>query len=133
MSPVDAIRPPLKKKRTAPPAKRVLKPVAPKKGPVEARDELSREKLRWILVASTAFVILMVWIFAFHGGLPKKIGSASDSSAFGHKLANLWTTVKTDILKIKSEASIQTNTSQPQSIEHLEQDIFPQFKDPTKQ
>lgn len=134
MSLVDAIRPP-KKKKKAPPAKKLPVTLEKQEFPGKTyKDKESKKQLMWILASITALVILVGWVFLFQGGqLTKNTSDSSFFSTAGQKLTNLWETIKTDILKIESALEKLNTNSEEKKIEELEEQVFPQFTDPTKQ
>lgn len=134
MSPVDAIQPPQKKKK-APPAKKPPVAFERQKLPGKTyKDQESKKQLMWILASTTALIILIGWVFLFQGGrLTKNTSDSNFFSTAGQKLTNLWETIKTDILKIESALEKLNTNSEEKKIEELEEQVFPQFTDPTKQ
>ncbi len=159
MSPVDGIRPPKKKKpsgkvnkktakKTALPNKKnpnkptpppIRKPASPSIPP-EKKDDASRplgtEKVKelklWSLVAVVAILIIIGWIVVFPPG-----HTSSDGSYWNiitNKASSLWDTIKTDILKFKEEnLGEEATITNDEQIDQLEDQIFPQFDDPTNQ
>ncbi len=149
MSPVDSIRPPKRAKKTPaaanPPVqvKSAVKisatditesiPEKPKKTAPQTPTE-QKHKTVIITVMVIMAVIFIAWVALFMSGNLTR----SQTSNFGIKLSdtlrNLWENIKTDILKIKN-LNQNTNISNinEEQIRNLENSVFPQFNDPTKQ
>ncbi|MFA5052025.1 MAG: hypothetical protein WC544_03110 [Patescibacteria group bacterium] len=148
MSPVDSIRPP---KRARKIKVTVEKPDRPPKTaePRVPADRLSRPAINNIPQTGAAnkqrtliisVVVVMAVIFIAWAGLfaSGKLTSSSGNSTFGAKLngqlQSLWQTIKTDILRIKdTETNTNGGNVNEERIKQLEDSVFPQFKDPSKQ
>ncbi len=161
MSPVDSIQPPKKtsksrqgaiqatakpkKKspvRTEKPVPQITKSTAPSQQPPEQKaaspkHTANRERLMWILAGAVLVVVVILWALALPGM------TSDNNKGFGfflkteEKINNLWDSIKEDLLKIESQlketAANQNTNSAEEQAERLEQEIFPQFEDPTKQ
>lgn len=132
MSPVDAVRPPQRKKKPSPAARPI--PVQIKKEPVTVPPTKfeSKKQLLWILVIATAVIIFAGWLLLSKGGPLSISRGNSPFSSFGQTITNLWEKFKTDILKIKTTTD-NANLNSEERIKQLEGDVFPQFTDPSKQ
>lgn len=139
MSPVDSIRPPRKSNKpitTAKPAAKVI-PVQKiirqeQKTPATQMDMRHKERLLWILVTGTALIIFLAWLFIF----PSPSLKSNNQSYWGgvsQKLEDLWKSISTDILHFKSSTNNANANTEEERINQLENQVFPQFNDPTKQ
>lgn len=132
MSPVDAIQPPKKVRKVMPVKKTTGAPekVAPRQVlPPEAK----KKQTMWLLVGVTTVIIIVGWVLLFQGGQLTKTGGGGAFGILGQKLTNLWETIKTDVLKLKSAQKTTVPATDDERIKQLEQQVFPQFTDPTKQ
>ena len=87
----------------------------------------------WLLVGVTTVIIIVGWVLLFQSGQLTKAGGGGAFSILGQKLNNLWQTIKTDVLKLKSAQKTTVPATDDERIKQLEQQVFPQFTDPTKQ
>lgn len=127
---VDAVRPPEKGSKATATVK--TKKISSQKKEVSAMRPHPRHRLLWALVIGTTAIIFLAWLFLF----PKPSTNQSASSYFdtlGQKISSLWRSIKTDILKIKEITNSTSTNSTDEQINQLENQVFPQFKDPTKQ
>ena len=111
-------------KEVLPPKEELLLP----SGEIELKK---RKRLMWLLVIGTALIIFIAWLLFF----PTPRTSSTPNSYWGgvgQKLSNIWSTLKTDILHIKESAK-NININSDEHVKQLENEVFPQFNDPTKQ
>ncbi len=133
----DAIRPPRQVKKTlaaktnAP--DQVKKPAVKKNLKFQNLDIRTRQRLLWFLVLGTTLVIFLAWLFLFPGPRTKN-SNMSYLESVATKLSDLWQTIKTGLLKFNQPATnANLNTAYDEKIKNLEDRVFPQFNDPTKQ
>ncbi|MFA5134816.1 MAG: hypothetical protein WC505_03415 [Patescibacteria group bacterium] len=150
MAPIDAAQPPKRtqKKNTKPAQKSaVRKPPVLKKFeyPANERKKIQaikepvtsappRVRTMWILVIVTTVIIVALWALLFSSGsLTPEGKSTGRFNILSNKIEGLWESIKEDVLHIKDAVKQETNTASPEQIEELEEQVFPQFTDPTKQ
>jgi hypothetical protein len=137
MPALDAVRPPrqVKKPVAAKPntLNQTKKPEVKKNLKPQTLDISARKKLLWFLVLGTTLVIFLAWLFVFPG--PKtKNANMSYLESISAKLSDLWQTIKTDLLKLdRTVTNSNVNDAAEEKIKNLEDRVFPQFNDPTKQ
>lgn len=149
MSPVDSIRPPKRVKKTVP----IPSAVAPvqsastgKKSPIpnEIRKKPAaspdytatsqKHKTIIMIVAVIMAVVFISWVALFMSGKLTRSSSSNFGSTISNKFKNLWENIKTDVLKIKNIGqNINAANVNEEQIKNLENSVFPQFNDPTKQ
>lgn len=139
MSPVDSIRPPRKRNKPITPAKPAVK-AAPvqkivrqePKVPATPMDMRHKERLLWVLVIVTSLIIFLAWLFIFPA--PSSVSKSRGYWAgISQKLDDLWKTISTDILHLKNSTKNKNINTEEEQIKQLENQVFPQFNDPTKQ
>jgi hypothetical protein len=133
----DAIRPPRQAKKpvAAKPNTpgQVKKPAVKKNPKSQTLDARARQRLLWFLVLGTTLVIFLAWLLLFPGPRTKN-SNMSYLESVATKLSDLWQTIKTDLLKFNQPATnANLNTANDEKIKNLEDRVFPQFNDPTKQ
>jgi hypothetical protein len=148
MSPVDSIRPPKRTKKPTPlsyasvPAKTVPVQKMPKpaidvvqKPAAGQTAPMTAQKQKTVITAVTIIMALIFigWVALFMGGKLTHTSTSSFSSSLTNQIRNLWQTVKTDILKIKNQNLNAATNVNDEQIKKLENSVFPQFNDPTKQ
>ena len=149
MSPVDGIGPPQRNAARSPRKKTTKIPVRikpredkplllatePKKPapmlPSGDADLARRKRLMWLLVIVTALVIFLAWLFIFPSP-NTNAGKNGFWNGIALKLTDAWKTIKTDVLHLKATNN-NTNVNSEERINQLENDVFPQFTNPTKQ
>jgi hypothetical protein len=137
MPALDAVRAPRKvppQPASKRPANQKNKPVPEKKQPPRSSlNEHARQRLLWLLVISTAIVIFLAWLLVF----PAPATNNAHRGYFqgvSEKLQNLLNAIKTDIQKLRENPKDNNaNVANDQQIEQLENQVFPQFNNPTKQ
>jgi len=149
MSPVDSIRPPKRAKRfptthaVPAPAKTVLaakKPPTPeepaKKTAANPTLATASQKQKTIIMVVTVIMALIFigWVALFMSGNLTRSGTSNFGSALSNQFKRIWENIKSDVLKIKNVGQ-NTNTANvnEEQIKKLENSVFPQFNDPTKQ
>lgn len=141
MSPVDAIRPPKRTKKipVTVAAEKKQEPVAtPAPRPVVAKTQTtataSKQRTIILVVAGIMVLVFIAWAGLLAAG---KLGGGAGSSGFsatlGDQLRNLWQTIRTSVFKINTTNQITNSTVNDEQIKNLENSVFPQFNDPTKQ
>jgi len=138
MSAVDAIRPPKKEEKDIfSPKPRSSQPVKQKKEipPPKKSEEERKHRLMWTLALIFTGIIFIGWLLLFQNGLITSTNSNQSSffQQLGERAGDLWQTIKTDILKIKDEIEDKNINTEEEKIKELEEKVFPQFTDPTKQ
>ncbi len=94
-----------------------------------------REQLVWIIAGSITGLILIGWLVLYSAGAT---GSGESNSLFGrigNTISDIWDTAKTDWLHLKStleEDQANQNVNDEQ-IRRLEEQVFPQFEEPSNQ
>ena len=147
MSPVDSIRPPKKIKKTSAaknPKPKIAAAANPKKIlPVKsqpgilqqpAKQHEDKKKLMWLLVGVTGLIIIIAWLWYMqNGGMNINANRSNRWQELGQKIDEAWLTIKTDWLKIKKITQPTNAINSEEHIKNLEERVFPQFNDPTKQ
>lgn len=150
MTPIDAVQPPKnnqKKKSgeagSGSAGKKVVekkrKDIKNNKAPQHTekkREDNSAPKVRsmWSLIIITTIIIVVLWILLFSSGsLTPTDKSTSRFSLLGNKVEELWESIKEDFLQIKDTVEKETQPADPEQIKELEEKVFPQFTDPTRQ
>ncbi|MFH1207236.1 MAG: hypothetical protein V1668_01370 [Patescibacteria group bacterium] len=149
MSPVDSIRPPSRAKKITPPpsapAPRETVPAEknitmPDESPKNFEASLSpattsrKQKTIVMIVVVIMALIFISWVALFMGGKLTRSSASNFGSVISSQLKNLWQTIKTDILKIKNtDLNANSANVNDEQIKKLENAVFPQFNDPTKQ
>ncbi len=137
--PVDAIRPP-KKNKSSDTRQSNKRPI-----PKETAGDLSldnhktkpgREQLVWIIAGGITGLIFIIWLAFFIAGPSTDSSSNSLFGKIGHSLSELWETARTDWLKLEKKLDNQNTNSnanvEEERIQQLEEQVFPQFDDPSK-
>ena len=93
------------------------------------------ELLMWASAIIITAIICIVWIGLYSNG---RLTDTQQSSFFGkisQSLSGLIKTIQTDWLKLQDALDDSANTNAPseERIRDLEEHVFPQFEDPTKQ
>lgn len=138
MPAVDAIRPPKKEKIvTSSPKSMPPEPAQQKKRvPQPQKDEEERKhRLMWTLALIFTGIFFIGWLLLFQKGLITSSNSSQSNffQQLGEKTSSFWQTIKTDILKIKEKIENENTNTEEEKIKELEEKVFPQFTDPTKQ
>ncbi len=132
MAPVDGLRPPKKKKATPVKQAKTAVPVAAPVMPAPS-DQQHRYRLMWLLVGATLLVIIIGWAVL----IPQTFSGGTSKSTYlekvGDNLGNLWDSFKKDVLRLKDTTTNQSTSTEEERIQQLEEKVFPQFEDPSRQ
>lgn len=150
MTPIDAVQPPKRNQKkksgeagSGSAEKKVVKkkweraknnkaPQRTEKRPAD--NSTPRVRSMWSFVIITTIVIVILWILLFSSGsLTPTDESTSRFSLLSNKVEELWESIKEDLLQIKGTVEKETQSASPEQIEELEEQVFPQFTDPTRQ
>jgi len=137
---IDAAKPAKKKRKTTPPRteKNINdKDISPGASPRKTEKPLPETKKRgllWLMVGLITIIIFVAWIFIFQQTATTNNSNTPDGLAkIKNSISELWDTIKTDILKIKKTATNENTNINAEKIKELEDKVFPQFNDPTRQ
>lgn len=149
MTPIDAVQPPennqkknpelIKNQQTKKIVKKKREHIKNSKAPQHTEKkpkDNSAPKVRsmWSLVIITTIVIVVLWVLLFSSGsLTPTDKSTSRFGLLSNKVEELWESIKEDFLQIKDTVEKETQPASPEQIEELEEKVFPQFTDPTRQ
>ena len=133
MSPVDAIGPPKRNNKKV----TTDKPSTPHKVSEQKTrlpDDIgSKKRLIWIIAGSITVIIFIGWALLLSGGKLTDQEGTSFFSQLENRVVNLWTTIKTDILKLPVPIEETSDKINDEKINKLEEEVFPQFSDPDEQ
>ncbi|MBI5037394.1 MAG: hypothetical protein HZC01_01635 [Candidatus Kerfeldbacteria bacterium] len=151
MTPVDGIQAPRRKRAPTartPRATRKTTPAPVPSAPTQPQATAlpipephtaggGRERLVWAIAIGITAVIFISWVILFSGGSLKSADTDSSFwSRISNRLGSFIETVQTDWFHLKSDLNT-TNTNattvDEERIKQLEEQVFPQFTDPTKQ
>lgn len=147
--PVDAIRPP--RRKSPAPKKQTRRQERTVAEEQERAEELTgtpdtqkpsgprvtnREQLVWILAGSVTALIFIIWL-AITISTPAQPGESNGIfGRIGNSISDLWDTARTDWLKLEKQLdNSNTNaasSAEEERIQELEEQVFPQFDDPSK-
>lgn len=136
---IDAAKPAKKKRKTTPPrTEKNLndKDIPSSAGPRKTKKplpEINKRGLLWLMVGLVAIIIFIAWIFIFQQTATNNSNTPDGLAKIKNSISELWDTIKTDILKIKKSALNENTNINAERIRELEDKVFPQFNDPTRQ
>ena len=133
MTPVDSIGPPKKGHQKTSPSKPSGPNEIPEKRPILPDDIGNKKRLIWIIAGSITAIIFFGWVLLFSSG---KITNQEGTSFFNQierRVVSLWSTIKTDILKLQNQEETTNDKVDIEKIDKLEAEVFPQFSDPNNQ
>ena len=133
MTPVDSIGPPKKGHQKPSPSKPSGPNEVPEKRPILPDDIGNKKRLIWIIAGSITAIIFFGWVLLFSSGKITNQEGASFFNQIERRVVSLWSTIKTDILKLQNQEETTNDKVDIEKIDKLEAEVFPQFSDPNNQ